>query len=190
MTTSEKFFEKLFSEGKKAENSYINYNLRKLSNEERSFLNELSFITKYKHFFINLLTNKKSVKTSSKKDYIDIYKQNLTYKEMISYNILIEDKTNTQYNSLYIFAGIFLSTYLVFIIRSSNISLRKEVPYIFLFSGLGTYGYYKYKNYNFKNEIDLLYETLSNRLNRFPELKNNRKEIYSTELDDDIDEID
>ena len=66
------------------------------------------------------------------------------------------------------------------------------MPYVFLFSGLGTYGYYKYKNLNFKNEIDSIYDTLSNRLNRFPELKASKNDIYSTELimeDDDMDEI-
>ena len=192
MTTAEKFFEKLFLEGSKAENSYKNYNFRKLSDEERSFLNELTIISRYKKFFINFFTNKKSVKTNSKKDYIDIYKQNLTYKELISYNILIEDKTNSQYNSLYLFAGLLISSYLFFVIRSTNISLKREMPYVFLFSGLGTYGYYKYKNLNFKNEIDSIYDTLSNRLNRFPELKASKNDIYSTELimeDDDMDEI-
>jgi hypothetical protein len=190
MTTTEKFFEKLFLENDKALPLYTNYDYNKLSNDERTFLSKLTILSKYKSTLKSSLMNPKRIKTTHKKDYIDIYKQCLSYKEMMLYNGAEEEKQNRAFNSVYIFGAIMIGSVGYFMIKKpAGTSLSKEYFYSFLFSSLLIYCYNKWHYYKYAAVVDQVYNDLSNRLNAFPHLKtlNENSDLYSSELADHVD---
>jgi hypothetical protein len=191
MTTTEKFFEKLFLENERAVDNFKNYNYEALSNDERNFLNRLTLFSKYKSYMKSMLINPKKVKISYKKDYIDIYKQCLTYKELMEYNKADEEKEDVLYNSMYIFGGLMIVSIGFFMIkRPSGASLTKDYFYSFLFSGLAVYSFNKWHYFKYKSIVDDVYEGLSGRLNALPHLKTlqSNENIFSTDLMDEDDD--
>jgi hypothetical protein len=189
MSTSNKFFEKIFKENDKISNTdfyktqtFVNY-----SQEELQFLKYLSFYSKYKSFIRNYLENR-NVRNSDKKNYLDIYKQTLTYDEYIRYNTISDNLRVCYENNFYIFGTIFSLGYLILTFKSPSIYIGgKDTSKIFLFSFLCSYAYYKYNYTNYSNELNNLYSNISKRLNDNPELKlRPNRDYFDEDCDNEI----
>jgi len=173
MTTSNKFFEKMFNENDKICNNnfyktqtFVNY-----SQEEKQFLKYLSFYTKYKSFIRNYLTNR-NVRNTDKKNYLEIYKQTLTYEEYIRYNTICDNMKVSYENNSFIFGTIFISGYLIMTYLSKGVYLSGRITSsIFLLSFLSSYFYYKVQHTIYSKELNDIYLNISQRLNDNPELK-------------------
>ena len=173
MTTSNKFFEKIFDENDKINNSefYITQTFVDYSNEEIKFLKYLSVYSKYKSSIRNYLVNR-NVRNTDKKNYLDIYRQTLTYEEYIKYNTICDKLRISYENNFFIFGSIFTIGYLIFTFRSPTIYIGgKDTSKILLLSLISSYSYYKYNYMNYSHELDNIYRSVSKRLNDNPNLK-------------------
>jgi len=173
MTTPNKFFEKIFYESDKVINTefYKSQTFLNYSNQELKFLSLLSFYSKYKNFLKNYLVNR-NVRNDEKKNYLEIYRQTMSYEEYIKYNT-INDNMNVCYqNFFYIFGALFLSTYIFFTYKSPSIYLKgKDITKCTLGAFGTSYLYYKYNHVIFSNELDDIYKNLAKRINDNPDMK-------------------
>lgn len=183
MTTPHKFFQKLFEENDKVINSYKTYDFLTMSPQETSFLSNLSIITRYKSFLRNYLT-KVDIKEIDKKAYIDIYKPCLTYNEYITYNLIHDKMEESAKNILQFFAGINIVAYIFFIARRPvDTSLVKDMTRAVIATTLFSYGVHRYNRREYSRGISEIYLGLSDRLNKFPELKHTENNNLLTEED-------
>lgn len=173
MTTPNKFFEKIFYESDKALNTefYRSQTFLNYSNQELNFLSYLSIYSKYKNFIKNYLVNRK-VRNDEKKNYLEIYRQTMSYEEYIKYNTINDNMHVCYENFFYIFGAIFLSTYIFFTYKSPSIYLRGKDISKCAFGAFGiSYIYYKYNYVMFSNELDQIYKNLAKRINDNPDMK-------------------
>lgn len=189
MTTSNKFFEKIFKENDKVSNSdfYKSQTFVDYSPEEINFLKYLSFYSKYKGFIRNYLVNR-NVRNADKKNYLEIYKQTMSYDEYIKYNTITDDLRVSYENNFFIFGSIFAFGYLFLTFRSSGIYIGgKDSFKLFFLSFFSSYGYYKYNYVKYSKDLDEIYLGVVKRLNENPHLKlRPNTDYFDEESDGDI----
>ena len=188
MTTSNKFFDKIFIEGDKVSNSdfYKTQTFVDYSKEENTFLRHLSFFSKYKSTIRNYLVNR-NVRDTDKKNYLEIYKQTLTYEEYIKYNTICDNLSIAYQNNLYIFGTIFAAGYLLLTFTSKGVYIGgKDTGKILFLSFFSSYGYYKYNYLTYSNEMNNIYLNVAQRLNDNPNLKlRPNTDFFDEDCDDD-----
>ena len=173
MTTPNKFFEKIFNESDKVidtefykSQTFLNY-----TSQELRFLSYLSTFSRYKSFLKSYLTNR-NVRNDEKKNYLDVYRQTMSYEEYIKFNTISDNMRVCYENLFYVVAAIFATGYLFYTYRSPSIYLKsKDVSKCFLVASLSGYIYYKYNYLNFSSELDNIYRDLSKRINDNPDMK-------------------
>jgi hypothetical protein len=171
MTTPQKFFEKMFNENDKITPFYSQIDFTDHSEAEKKFLNKLSIITKYKSYIKNFLISYR-VKDHEKKTYIEAYKTALSYNESLDYNRVNDDLETNFVNTMYLMGYFVMFGYLFLLIKKpTNTPMGKEVSILLMSTLFGGYGYYRYKKIDYRRTLDNLYDTLSTRLNRYPEFR-------------------
>jgi len=191
MTTPNKFFEKIFNENDKVIDSefYKSQTFLNYTNQELKFLSYLSIYSKYKDFLRNYLTNRK-VRNDEKKNYLDIYRQTMSYEEYIQFNT-INDKMRVCYeNLLYLFGSIFAISYIFYTYRSPSIYLKgKETSKCILAASIITYINYKYNHIYYSSQLDIIYRNLSKRINDNPDMKlRPNKDFFEEGFDEGADD--
>lgn len=173
MTTPNKFFEKMFSENDKVidtefykSQTFLNY-----TNQELRFLSYLSIYSRYKDFLRSYLTNR-NVRNDEKKNYLDVYRQTMSYEEYIKFNSITDNMRICYENLFYLVGFVFASGYLFYTYKSPSIYLKgKDLSKCFLAASLSGYVYYKYNYFNYSSELDKIYKDLSKRINDNPDMK-------------------
>jgi len=173
MTTSNKFFEKMFNENEKVidrefykSQTFLNY-----TNQELRFVSYLSVFSRYKNFLKNYLTNR-HVRNDEKKNYLDVYRQTMSYEEYIKLNAISDNMRVCYENLFYVIGAVFTTGYLFYTYRSPSIYLKgKDVTKCFLAATSTGYSYYKYNYLNYSSELDKIYHDLSKRINDNPDIK-------------------
>ena len=185
MTTEEKFFDKIFTEGEKAKGIYKNYDFDFLSQNEKNFLRRLTFISKYKETLKRLLFSRK-VKTRDQVSYIETYKQNLDYKYHIQFEQALSYKSDLKQLTLSFISFGTIASFAFFLIRKDpSKGVFKECFLCFLaFCGMGNMFYNLSLRKN--NEIvNTVYKTLENEINTNMEFKKGKVDPnFYTENDD------
>lgn len=191
MTTPNKFFEKIFNESDKAidtefykSQTFLNY-----TSQELKFLSFLSTFSKYKGFLKSYLTNR-SVRNDEKKNYLDVYRQTMSYEEYIKFNAISDNMRICYENVFYLIGTVFAVGYLFYTYRSPSIYLKgKDVSKCFSAATLTGYFYYKYNYLNFSSELDNIYRDLSKRINENPDIKlRPNKDFFEEGFDEGADD--
>ncbi len=173
MTTPNKFFEKMFIENEKVIDSefYKSQTFLNYTSQELRFLSVLSTYSKYKGFLKSYLTNR-NVRNDEKKNYLDVYRQTMSYEEYIRFNAISDNMRVCYENLFYLFGTVFAIGYIFYTYRSPSIYLKgKDVTKCFLTASLTSYSYYRYNYLNFSSELDKIYSDLSKRINDNPDMK-------------------
>jgi hypothetical protein len=187
MTTPNKFFEKIFNENDKVVNGhfYTSQSFIDYSEKEIKFLKYLSFYSRYKNFIKNYFIHK-NVRNTDKRNYLDIYKQTMSYEEYIEFNTITDNLQVSYQNCVYLFGTFFAMGYLFYTYKSPNIYIGgKEIAKVFLLSLLLSLSYYKYNYINYNSKLDQIYKSVSKRINDNPELKlRPNSDFFEGESDD------
>lgn len=183
MTTEEKFFEKVFSEGEKAKSIYKDYNFDILSDKEKKFLTSLTIFSKYKTYLQNYLLSRK-VKQRDQIAYIENYKQQLDYQNYIKYEqIKVHHNEISQLTLSIIGFGSLLTVVFFLVKKDPNKGIMKE-SFISCLSwlGLGTVFYKVSVNKN-RNALLGIYKDLEYDINTNISKKSgiNNPNFYSSE---------
>lgn len=190
MTTPNKFFEKIFNENEKVINNdfYKSQSFIDYTDSEVKFLKYLSFYSKYKKYIRNYLVHR-NMRNEEKKNYLEIYRQTMTYEEYIKYNTISDNMRVSWENYLYIFGSVFLLGYIFFTYKSPSIYLKgKDITKISLLAFSSSYVYYKYNHLVYSKELKKLYDTLSNRINDNPDMRlRPNKDFFDDSFDDGAD---
>ena len=166
MTTKEIFFRKMFDKGDNASVLYQNYDFSKFSEEEKAFIKKLTFISKYKYFIRNFLTNNKRA-NNYKRKYIDLNVGNLTYDEFIEVERSFESLRNLKDSLFNHWAMLNLILFFVNVYRRpTGFPIKKDI----LSTGLFTFSifllYYLHYRYTvYLPVLNKIYLGVSNRLN-------------------------
>jgi hypothetical protein len=191
MTTEDKYFEKIFTEGEKAKSIYKDYNFDILSEKEKKFLSSLTIFSKYKNYLTGYLLSRK-VKLRDQIAYIDNYKQQLDYKNYIKY----EQIKGQQYELRQLTGSIIgfgsLLTMAFFLIKKdpSKGIFRESFVSVFTWFVIGVV-FYKVSFDKHKEGILNIYKDLEYEINTNIVLKSGKSNpnfFTSEEIDEELDD--
>jgi hypothetical protein len=191
MTTEEKYFEKIFTEGEKAKSIYKDYNFDILSEKEKKFLSSLSIFSKYKNYLTGYLLSRK-VKFRDQIGYIDNYKQQLDYKNYIKYEQIKGQQYELRQLTVSIIGFGSLFTMAFFLIKKdpSKGIFRESFISVLTWLLIGT-AFYRMSFNKHKEGIFKIYKELENDINTNISLKSgnsNPNYFSSEEIDDEFDD--